>query len=506
MDTQPGTSKAAPHAGKELLAAVDFQEPQSPSPPEARILVSNDQPLPLPVDPPMTNLDKIVLVIVVSGIIAFAWFQTTQCVAAYANPSTQTNVLNVTRTFPGIMLCPFSYQQIPSFTEFCPKWSPQASLAFDFSIANATNGCSYSALSLLNTNVDPASQSQRSPSKCSLNSPPIDRPDLEFRAYVPPCTISFEKQVTVKNFAKPVSFCNPAGKCSSCNSWTPPNVQCTVFDPSSFDQAIRIIPSLNPICNPMKEVYANSVDALYVIFDQFGSKNVFSYSGLIPQPSAPPSPVYPFMPNPFVRAPSSLSISPYDLQTQGSVIGSQYYNVNMSLFGGVVAVLYDASKGIPTALDFDGARFKTMSSSILGSTVGLSTNCRGTGVITEFTCVQYKAPATSCVVTSQVDESFTNAILQQKTNSTLQTVSCQPSQVDQSSQAGNYNDVRFGLSVSFSSSVSAITSPTISLTILTTVSIIVSTAATLWGSQQFIKEGILLVIAKVRNLGKAQRR
>jgi hypothetical protein len=59
--------------------------------------------------PPMSTLDKIVMAVVVVGIILFASFQISQCVVAYNNPATQSSVDNVTRTFPGIMLCPFSY-------------------------------------------------------------------------------------------------------------------------------------------------------------------------------------------------------------------------------------------------------------------------------------------------------------------------------------------------------------------------------------------------------------
>ena len=68
----------------------------------------------------------------------------------------------------------------------------------------------------------------------------------------------------------------------------------------------------------------------------------------------------------------------------------------MSLFGGMVVVLYDASKGIPQALDFDGARFKTMSSGILGSAVVLSTNCYGSGTKAQNTCAQYQPGPIAC--------------------------------------------------------------------------------------------------------------
>jgi hypothetical protein len=377
MDIQPGSSKAAP-GDRELLAVVDFKEPRSSTSPEARTLVSDDQPSLLSVDPPMTNLDKIVLVIVVVGIIVFAGFQISQCVAAYKTPGTQTIVSNVTRTFPGIMLCPFSYSQI---NRACPKWAPEASLAFEFTKAENrqfNRNCSSTSLLLLtNTNVDPASQSQRSQSTCALNSYTSGSdPELRFEntgGSVSACAIPFEKQVTVKNSAKPLTDCSGDAQgvltCLTCNSWTPPNVQCTVLDPSYFDNA------LNPICNPMKEVHANSVDALYLYFSKFGigstRDGVYSYSGLIPQPLAPPYDGNGSIQSPFVNAPSSLSITTTTLNSQGVLKPtaplSPFRNVNMSLFGGIVAVLYDSSKGIPTTLDFDGARLNTMSNRILGS-------------------------------------------------------------------------------------------------------------------------------------------
>jgi hypothetical protein len=55
----------------------------------------------------------------------------------------------------------------------------------------------------------------------------------------------------------------------------------------------------------------------------------------------------------------------------------------------------------------------------------------------------------------------------------------------------------FQLRIRFFSSLSTVTTQYVSISVLTTISIIVSTAATLWGSQEKIKDGIVLVKTKV---------
>ncbi len=473
-----------------------------------------------PADPPMTTLDKIVAVMVVVGIIVFSSFQIAQCVAAYANLATQTTVQNVTRSFPSVMLCPFSYDQI-NRVGICPKWSTQASLAFDFTYEfvrgkGANQGCGRRPFAqLINTNTDPASKSQRSALKCPLNSLPIEEiaPDLEiaknlyFGVIDKNCPKIFSKQVTVKNVPVPMRPQRNSEGFARCDTWTPPNVQCTVFDSSYFEEASRTIPGLNSVCNPMKEIYATSTDALLLQFDDFGmtSKSsdetgqygAYTYTGLIPQQQTSPNP------NPFASAPSTFSAFTSDLKTEGISSGSK--NVLMSLFGGIVAVMYDASTGTPQALDFNSVRTNAMSNSALGSVVVLSTNCRGNTVPIPNTCVQYQPPTKSCTVTTQVNEYLVNAVSSnQKKNSTQQTLSCQLSTVDQSLFGFN-DELPFDISISFSSAVSVVTTPVITLSILTTISIIVSTAATLWGSQQKIKDGILAITAKMKEWGWQQK-
>jgi hypothetical protein len=211
----------------------------------------------------LVNLDNIVMAAVVVGIIVFASFQINQCVAAYANPATQTSVDDVPRTFPGIMLCPFSSNVYKSYSaSICPKWSPQASLSFDFSTApsgTSSPGCPTEITAqLINTNSDSRSRNQRSNS-CPLNQINLipaassTLPALFFgyyRSLPAPCLTRFSKLVTVKNSAKPKTQLYETGGPYTCNSWTPPNVQCLVFDSSSFEDAASASPDLKSMCNP----------------------------------------------------------------------------------------------------------------------------------------------------------------------------------------------------------------------------------------------------------------
>ena len=58
--------------------------------------------------------------------------------------------------------------------------------------------------------------------------------------------------------------------------------------------------------------------------------------------------------------------------------------------------------------------------------------------------------------------------------------------------------------IAYTSSSTVVTTQVISLSILTTISIILSTAATLWGSQDKIKAGIALVKEKYDAYKKAK--
>ena len=277
-----------------------------------------------------------------------------------------------------MLLCPFS-TDLNSYPGDCPKWSPDTYLDVEMSPF------------FINTNVF---DEGRRGSVCgqsniglTLNNPSF--PDMLFvnslsnsRGPNGPA----EKRAIVKNTAKPrYKRANGAserpGPENECKSWMPPNVSFTYYDSKDFDEFSRLM-NLNPICNPMVETKANTLDSLRLFLqrDQADAsyRDVrYTYQGLIPQPNASQFVQGPFDVS-FKITHSKLSVSSAELGAQGAAFsGSNYFrlNKNMSLFSGVAAVFYDPQKGAPTELDFDGARMNKMSDSILGSTILLETDC-----------------------------------------------------------------------------------------------------------------------------------
>jgi hypothetical protein len=450
-----------------------------------------DQSPPLPANTPLTTLDKLVLAIVVAGILAFAASQISQCVDSYANPATQSALQNLTRTFPGIMLCPFSVSNY--FGTECPLWSQQAVLSLNLKGADSNTDFEYQSVFLANNNIDPISTLKRSPAAC-VNRNPDPRYDYGQGGGDPQALGygDFTKSKVVKNSAASL-LCSSQG-CMSCLTFAPPNVECVVLDPSSFD-ANAERNKVDPMCNPMREVHANAVDSLYLGFHlthqlQYGTYidfGTYSYSGLIPQ-SGPTQ-------TRFEDAPPNLSLKQILLKAQGS--GA---SLNNSIFGGIVAVMYDAAKGIPSALDFDGVLLNAMSSEVLSSTVLLSTDCWNIEDGRK-KCVQNVHPPVSGTVQTKFDNIYktpADAVSSRLTTVTSQTMT--PLQISPINQAlsGRPGFITFSLALSFSSSDSVVTTSVVGLTILTTISIILSTAGTLWSSQSKIKEGIVLATTKIR--------
>jgi hypothetical protein len=289
------------------------------------------------VDPHKTILDRLIMVIVIAGAIVFAYFQVGECIRAHESPSSQTFVANVERMYPGLMICPFSIDNMRE-TGICPKWSPQALLSFEFGEGTF----------LENTNFDPASN-QQSASKCSNNIRSLIPASLDASLYIQSSSRNPTQVVTVKNQGSRVSplcpdylglknVCAQQSIPEFCDGWTPPNVQCLVLDPVRTDYLGD--------CNPMKEVRANSVDFLrfsansYGIYTEPGKGrrvDSFTYNGLEKfwqvRPSPQPKPTTP---------PSSATVSTYDLLRQAGQANN--LNVTMSMFGGLVAVFYDASQ------------------------------------------------------------------------------------------------------------------------------------------------------------------
>jgi hypothetical protein len=455
----------------------------------------------------ISNVDKLVMAVVVVGIIVFTSFQISESVAAHENPATKSTVEVVPRKYPGLMICPFS-RDIGGNTGVCPKWSPDALLEFE------PGGTAESGL--LNSNLHP--ESQRTPTRCPDNhfaTIIADRGDaLIFGNF--PKRIPFFQKVTVKNSAKPTLKCetlgsSPTSVCKNsqdtvtfpylCPSFTPPNVQCTVYDPNYFDTQAKVY-GMDPICNPMKEAVGNTLDYLSISLlidldprDTARRSNTvgYKYSGLIPQPN-----IREFDPPVFKSLPTTLFATPSELNIQKGFKN----NANLSLFAGVVAVLYDPSKGIPTALNFDKVQQGSMSENILSSSILLYTDCSDGGL--DKICPQAKMPPIDILLTNQVDWFFSNKIPQRLENKTIYSTTTQTSTKKLYCLSGSSPTCVPDMRIAYTSSSTVVTTQIISLSILTTISIIVSTAATLWGAQDKIKAGIALVKEKYDAYKKAK--
>jgi hypothetical protein len=489
--------------------------------------------------PPKTTLEWIVMVIVIAGIVTFAAFQISESVRAHEKPSSTSSVRNVSRLFPGLMICPFSYDNIRQYpVNACPKWSPQATLSFE---------TSDDPFSLKNTNLDPESNRQ---SGCENSIQSYDQKSLDSGLFLMGNNVQPLFQATVKNRGVrklPIcrnptkggggdinniltTVCRQNGIPDTCDGWTPPNVKCVVFDPLRVDAEISkqapgptmtYFPKKTE-CNPMKEIHANTLDSLTINNgDSFGTyadgtrgrqPSFFSYSGLekfwfLPESFVckdsdfPGVGVCPITRPNIDNVPSEGKMSTYDLlqlvnsNTSLRPPRNSAYNPIFSLYGGLVAVFYDASKGIPEELDFERAQDGAMSNKILGSTVLLSTDCGKFGGFCQKLTIRQPQTVT---VTTHVDELLTNALSRELKNSTKMAISIENSVIRNpvpKVEAGQSD--AFQLQIRFSSSLSTVTTQYVSLSVLTTISIILSTAATLWGSQEKIKDGIVLVKTKV---------
>jgi hypothetical protein len=442
-------------------------------------------------DPPMDNVDKFIAAIVIIGIAIFAAFQINQCIESYANPVSQSSTQVFPRKFPAMLLCPFATDLL-SYPDSCPKWAPDAYLEASASGAN-----------LINTNIF---DDGRRGSVCENNIGTLVNNPTYPNALI---LQSLRRQVTVKNVAKP-RFKIANSQNIECKSWTPPNVKCIVFNPQDAKRDIETMTrGKNPVCNPMEESKANSLDSLRLFFGTtiFHWGLQYRYQGLIPQPNAPQTLFPSFIEVPFRRTPSELSVTALDLQAQGATPQQTgidgVFNVNMSLFSGIVAVFYDSeNEPIPTELDFDGVRSSTMSDSILASTVVIETNCY-TNRGSLKTCYQNQMAPQDAFVSAKRTQDFESAIYNKRVNKTTLKMVIQRSLFDQKTldpQSQGLYATRYDLSVSFATSESVFEKQFVTLTILTTVSIIVSTAASLWGARAKIKEGIVTARSKIKCL------
>jgi hypothetical protein len=250
----------------------------------------------------------------------------------------------------------------------------------------------------------------------------------------------------------------------------------------------------------MRELRANSLDAVYLGVSDFGLNDVrkdsatgFRYQGLLPQPKSNIS----FLKNPN----SSMFLSTNRFAQQIRPLTNPIYSdISVMMFSGLVAVFYDAGRR-PSQLDFSSASSGRMSNEVLGSVVLLSTDCQcdpDTSVCAtqKKKCDVILRPQQTVEVAQIFEDVYVNTLLETRQLLSNQSLSIRPSSIIQ-----NVADSSLGkwtLSIAFNSHTSVLRKQVLQLSIFNTVSIIVSTAATIWGFQEQIKQYTLLVIAKVR--------
>jgi hypothetical protein len=474
--------------------------------------------------------ESFVLVIVVGGIISFAVFQIIQCVAAYNRPITTTDLETRTRVLPGLMICPYSspvssigYEIFRCERLFqgrgknTPLWAPDATLSFDY-LSGMNPPCSIhsksydvtGAVSFLSV-VDPVSLAKRSSCPNAIDpavvtggssggTPPvvfgvIDQQQFQRFQRNPeqypgdPCVFgNSARKITVKNSAKSLN-CTSAG-CRSSETFTPPNVQCLVYDPSFFDADSKPIPGKHSDCNPMREVNANTLDTFQVAFPHLGigGYGTYEYSGLRCSETSP----------------SRLKLSVQDFNNQlnsWSMISENHlrFGNNVTLFGNFLALAYDSQKGIPKDIDFDdvtsifsnGAISSSQEDHILASSVLSLVEYERTpfGPPTP-PFLRHRVNPVSLQASLAVKTRYTNVALDQSI--TTET----PSAVFAPLTNHPYRIPSNIILMSFSTVVTAVSKEVVTLSILTTISIIVSTAGTLWNAQEKIKNGVLMVAAR----------
>jgi hypothetical protein len=468
------------------------------------------------------KLDYIVIAIVLIAAIVFGAFQITECVNAHSSPGSQTQALERARLSPGLMICPYALTNemlgVMGGSEYCPKWKEDASLSFEW-----PSDClySYCVPQAFNTNFN-FHETGRSQSVCSQNiqKPNLNLPDstkngASFQLYfgnIDHTTrkiTSFAQERNIKNSPQSgstSSTCNGGTECKECLTWTPPNVKCLVFDPFEFDK-MALKYGMDPKCNPMNETVSSSFDSFRVVahlpdlasapppgFPVIPGQG-FQYKGLIPQSNTGSS-----SGNWQDQDPSRF-ISLHQMQVQ---LKSQSFTkyVSSTLFGGLMIVLYNPLEGIPQKFDFNAAP-RIMSnqeglfatSNILLSQKTVQDPTKSNPPVFEYKFTKPTGATVISVVTS-IQKTFTNAVLN-KMRETVKYMLTSSSSVYQMNEARKADD-DYDFSLQFPSSTSLLTEQFVKISILTTISIILSTTATLWGAREKLAEGILLVSSKAR--------
>jgi hypothetical protein len=449
------------------------------------------------------SLEKVVKAFIISGIILFASSLIRDCVLAHQNPNSQISTISRPRSFPGILICPVGLQDLDSRFQydnfintddflFCPKWSDDASLSFDFGKSNP---------SLWNTNFN--AKSGRQGSVCPKNNLGVisggraadfQKETLYFLDMTRRGS-QYTQYVTVKS--KPPSIPDSQCRegipqtpgCRRCSSWMPPNVRCLAYDPSFFN-SMAPTDGINPICNPMTEGKdANSLDSLHladVRLDDGG----FRYSGLIQQPTV----------SEVGRADSELFVSFFDLKQEfarppspGPVPRNP---LNTTFFGGLVTIFYDSSKGIPKELDFAAAAIGTPGEGLFSLQL-LKTFEVQKGKTKNMVLVTPSVDVD--IFDFNFDRSFSNVVLQLYADIRTQ-FDIRMASHKESSHVQRPEDILYGtvINMRFASSSSTFRQESISLSIIATISIILSTATTVWSARKKVEQIVTWPIVKYR--------
>jgi hypothetical protein len=454
------------------------------------------------------KLDYIVIAIVISAAIVFGVFQIRECVAAHTSPSSQSRSQERSRLFPGLMICPYTTPEMKiSPPDYCPDWKDDASLSFNY------GGYFPRAF---NTNVN-FRESGRLQSVCPKNikksEPSLTSTGVSFSLAFGKIAVwtdsqpdlnkndePFAVETIVKNLPDPDSI----SKSTSCLTWTPPNVKCLLYDPFEFDKMAKKY-GLDPKCNPMRETVPNSFDSFQLAFNIPDIDNLanpprapeqgFQYQGLLP-PIDPKSSYYVGKERDLggFKQPFSQFASVYDLQKQLES-NVDWFGWNSTFFGGLMIVLYDPTEGVPKKLDFNMAPLimNNQEGSFATSQIFFSKNFKYSQAGAKFEFTKPIGPIVAAV-DSAFQKTFTSAIL----NEMQETVKYFFSFAYSVDKKSLYDDKYFDISLQFVSSVSTLTEEVVKISVLTTISIILSTIATLWGSRENISEGLLLVWSKAR--------
>ena len=169
-------------------------------------------------------------------------------------------------------------------------------------------------------------------------------------------------------------------------------------------------------------------------------------------------------------------------------------DMNVSLFNGLTAVIYDASNGIPKELDFSGATTRTMSQQV-DSLILFNMKCDK-----EFTksCGSERFVPQEVEITTTFETVFTNQIRTETTTYYNQSYVTAISNLPRAVGEKNTFTNEWSLSMSFSSDQSTSRKQVLSVSVVTTVSVILSIGASIWGSRPKIKEAMQVATAKAQ--------